>query len=279
MCKTARRLFLILAVIIFSKSIYSQTKTEWFPNGLNIQPFTANFIEPKTGVSYLLGKKHLRLDIGTSHDIYKIEKENSTLSFGADFFTFTRLRNKQEFRFPVETVDYLFGLNSGYKIKCKNVEYGFRFRFSHISAHLVDGKFDNDLYKWVDNRKPIVYSREFLELFPFYKINDLRVYTGFTYLIHTIPKTFGHWILQTGFDYYFNSLIAKNISPFAAYDFKLSKINKFSGNNIIEVGIKFGKYDSSGFSILFSYFSGKSIHGEFYDLNEKYAAFGINLDL
>jgi hypothetical protein len=67
--------------------------------------------------------------------------------------------------------------------------------------------------------------------------------------------------------------------PFAAYDFKLSKISKYSGNNIISAGIKFGKYDSRGLSILFSYFSGKSIHGEYFDLNERYSTIGLNLDL
>ena len=53
----------------------------------------------------------------------------------------------------------------------------------------------------------------------------------------------------------------------------------YSGNNIISLGVKFGEPESRGFSILASYFSGKSVHGEFYDVNESYSTIGINLDI
>ena len=109
---------------MFVTSIYSQNENEWFPPGMNIQPFTANFLEPKAGFSYLLGREEIRLDIGTSADIFLYRNENKFLSFGADLFTYTRLRGRSSFHFPVETIDYLFGINSGYKIVDKNKEYG-----------------------------------------------------------------------------------------------------------------------------------------------------------
>ena len=68
-------------------------------------------------------------------------------------------------------------------------------------------------------------------------------------------------------------------TPFLAYDFKLTGIDEYSGNNIISAGIKFGRPESRGFSILASYFSGKSVHGEFYYFNESYFTIGINLDI
>ncbi len=274
-----RYIFLFLFNVILISSIFAQSKGEWFPAQLNIQPFTANFIEPRAGFSYLPARKDIELDIGTSSDIYHYINENYVLSFGADLFTYTRLRGESHFYFPVDAVDYLFGINAGYKIHKLNKEYGFRFRLSHISAHFVDGHYDGSLNVWRNNRKPQVYSREFIELFPFYKINTLRFYIGLTYLFHVTPKDFGKGIYQAGFDYYFNSLISKNISPFIAYDFKLDNIGKYFGNNIISAGIKFGKYDSKGFSISFNYFSGKSIHGEYYNINEDYTTVGINLDL
>lgn len=274
-----RKFSLVAALIILSISVPAQTKVEWFPAGLNIQPFTANFLEPRAGTSYLLNEKRLRLDIGTSSDIYRIESGNSVLSFGGDLFTFTRLRSENNFRFPVETIDYFFGLNSGYKITEGDRQYGFRFRLSHISAHLVDGRYDSPSNSWRENLKPFVYSREFIEFFPFYKIGGFRTYAGLTYLFHVIPNNIGRGIYQLGFDYYFPSLISKNISPFFADDFKVSSAGKFYGNNILCGGIKFGKYDSKGFSILLSYYSGKSVHGEYYNINESYASFGINLDL
>ncbi len=274
-----RKIYLISVLIFFTTSIFAQTKKEWFPAGLNIQPFTANLLEARDGASYLLNQKKLSLDIGTSADIYRINYGNSVLSFGGDLFTFTRLRSENDFRFPVETIDYFFGVNSGYKIIDGIRQYGFRFRLSHISAHLVDGRYNASSNTWLANLKPFIYSREFVELFPFYKINSFRVYAGLTYLFHVIPKNIGRGIYQVGFDYYLPSFISKKISPFIADDFKLSSINKYFGNNIICAGIKFGKYDSRGFSIRLSYYSGKSIHGELFLLTENYATVGISLDL
>ncbi|MCL5030944.1 MAG: DUF1207 domain-containing protein [Bacteroidetes bacterium] len=274
------RKLLILSILFFiSALIQSQTKVIWFPSGLNIQPFTANILEPRAGVSYLINQDKLRLDIGTSSDIYKIETNDYRISFGADLFTYTRLRSENNFRFPVETIDYFFGLNSGYKVLDGNKQFGFRFRFSHISAHIVDGRFDKTSGEWRDSLQPFVYSREFVELLPFYQINSLRFYAGMTYLFHVIPNTIGKEIYQAGFDYYLNSLLSKNVSPFIADDFKLSKIDKYSGNNIFMAGIKFGKYNGKGFSLIYSYISGKSIQGELYNLNESYPSFGINVDL
>ena len=274
-----RKLLILSFLFFISSFIQSQTKEIWFPNGLNIRPFTANILEPRAGVSYLINQDKLRLDIGTSSDIYKIVSKNHILSFGADIFTYTRLRSENNFRFPVETIDYFFGLNSGYKVLDGNKQYGFRFRFSHISAHLVDGRFDKTSGEWRDSLQPFVYSREFFELLPFYQINSLRFYAGMTYLFHVIPSTIGREIYQAGFDYFADSFISKNISPFIADDFKLSKLDTYSGNNIFMAGIKFGKYNGKGFSLIYSYISGKSIQGELFNLNESYSSIGFNVDL
>jgi hypothetical protein len=258
---------------------FAQSQKEWFPDNLNIQPFTANVIEPKAGFEFLMGRSELRLNAGTSRDLYKISDENSSLSFGADFFTYSLLRSESDFHFPVDAIDYLFGFNAGYKILDDEKEYGFRFRLSHISAHFVDGHFDYSINSWRNGRAPQVYSREFIELFPFVKIDNLRLYTGFTYLYNVTPDSLGRAIYQAGFDFYLPYAGFGIFSPFIAYDFKLSMIDTYSGNNSFVVGVKFGEAQSKGFSIRFSYLSGKSIHGEYYDVNENYASIGFNLEL
>lgn len=267
-----------LSVLIFNQA-FCQTKEEWFPSGLNIMPYTANILEARDGVSYLTSADKLRLDIGTSSDVYKITYGNSVLTFGADLFTYTRLRSENNFRFPVETIDYFFGLNSGYRVINGNNQYGFRFRFSHISAHLVDGRFDKSTGDWQYNYPPFVYSREFFELLPFYQFDTFRIYGGMTYLIHVIPDGIGKEIYQAGFDYYFTFFPIKTIVPFAADDFKLSQIGSYFGNNILMAGIKLGKYNGIGFKIYYSYTSGKSVHGLFYNLFESYSSIGFNFDL
>ncbi len=270
---------LILQLLLLTTVSFSQKAFKWFPDKLNIQPFTANFLEPKAGFSFGLGRGQIRLDIGTSSDFFHSAKDNTVLSFGADLFTYTRLRGESEFHFPVEAIDYFFGVNAGYKVINNKTEYGARLRISHISAHFVDGHFDYNIYDWRDGRIPRVYSREFLELFPYYKFNGLRIYAGLTYLFHTSPKVFGKGIYQLGFDYYAPNLISGGVTPFIAYDFKLSKINSYYGNNIISTGFKFGKPYNKGFSIFASYFSGNSIHGEYFDYREHYATIGFSVDI
>lgn len=274
------RSILVLILILFLKlNSAAQTITEWFPAGLNIQPFSAHFLEPKSGFQFLFDLEKVRIDIGTSHDIVQWKNENVSFSIGADFFTYTRARSEANFKFPVETIDYLFGVNGGYKHKSDKREWGVRLRFSHISAHLVDGYYDSKSGTWLNRREPFVYSREFFELIAYYKIYGLRVYGGITYNIHIIPDEIKKGIFQAGFDYYSESLSTSLFIPFLAYDFKLIGIQEYSGNNVISAGIKFGEPTSRGFSILVSYFSGKSVHGEFYDLTENYVTIGINLDI
>jgi hypothetical protein len=274
------RFLLIALLIIFPKlNSTAQTVTEWFPANLNIQPFTAHFLEPKAGFQYLFDLEKVRIDIGTSHDIIQWKAEDESFSFGADFFTYTRARSENNFKFPVETVDYLFGLNGSYKKRNDDYEWGARLRFSHISAHLVDGYYDAESGYWLDGSKPFVYSREFFELIAYYKIYGIRLYGGVTYNIHIVPDEIKNGMLQVGFDYYANQIQTSLFTPFIAYDFKLTGIDVYSGNNIVSAGIKFGQPESRGFSILASYFSGKSVHGEFYNVNESYATIGINLDI
>jgi len=229
---------------------------------------------------FALDENQLQLNIGTSRDVVQIKSENENLSFGADFFTYTRLRSEDNFKFPVETIDYLFGINAGYLKKDDNKEMGVRFRFSHISAHLVDGRYDEHLAGWIDGREPFTFSKEFFELFPYYRINGIRFYIGLTYIINMAPAIINNGTLQVGFDYYILSVSNGFVTPFIAYDLKLSGIDDvYTGNNIIKLGVKLGKPFERGFSILFSYISGKSVHGEFFYINEEYISAGFNLDL
>ena len=274
-----RTILIVILTVYLKISSVAQTTTELFPADLNIQPFTAHFLEPKAGFQYMFDIDKVRIDIGTSHDIIQWKNEFKSFSIGADFFTFTRARSEDNFKFPVETVDYLFGINGGYKYKTEKNEWGARLRFSHISAHIVDGYFNSESESWLNGQEPFVYSREFFELIGYCKVYGIRIYGGITYNIHVIPDKIKKGIFQAGFDYYAIQLKISVFTPFIAYDFKLTGIDEYTGNNIFSVGMKFGQPESRGFSILASYFSGKSVHGEFYDLNESYATIGINLDI
>ena len=270
----------IAVTIVLSVNLYSQSIKEWFPAELNIQPFTSNLLEPRNGFMFALGEDWLRLDIGTSRDILQLRSGEETISFGADLFTFTRLRSNDNFKFPVETIDFFFGINAGFNKHDGVREYGLRIRLSHLSAHLVDGRYDVHSSEWINGRDPFTFSKEFIEFFPYYRVSGFRVYLGLTYIFHIIPEIINKGIYQVGFDYYILQFSNGSITPFVAYDFKLNGINDtYFGNNIAKLGVKFGSPLSRGFSILISYISGKSIHGELFDLTENYLNIGFNLDL
>jgi hypothetical protein len=271
---------ILLFLILVTNVSFSQWQHELFPSDLNIQPFTANVLEPKAGFLISTDNNKLRLDISTSRDIIHLSDNNSTISIGADVFTFTRLRSNDNFKFPVETIDYLFGFNAGYKkLLTDDNEFGLRFRISHISAHLVDGQYDAQTQKWREGRDPFVFSKEFVELFPYYRINTFRGYVGMTYIFHVIPDKIKKGIFQIGFDYFATQFGNDFLTPFIAYDFKLNGDTKFVGNNIFSAGVKVGKWNQKGLSLYYTYISGKSIHGEYFDVNENYSSIGFNFEL
>lgn len=269
--------FALTGLLLLSGTLFAQSETVLFPQDLVVEPFYANFLEPKIGFLFTTGDNNIRLDIGASRDfIHYKPNDQTTIGFGADFFTYTKLRGEANFRFPVEAVDYLFGVNGSFLKNCRNSAYGLRFRYAHISAHFVDGHYDSLAGKWLDARTPHVYSREFLEATPFYQTDHYRAYAGATYMLHVIPSTIKKFIVNGGFEYFVR--LGGKINPFAAYDFRSITMDKMSINNTIMAGIKFGDPYSAGFRIQYVYYNGYDIHGEYYNLHETTSSIGFTID-
>jgi hypothetical protein len=277
--KNSIKFYAFIPVLFLCSVAYPQDKIELFPGDLNIKPFSANTLEPNLGSMFKINSNELILSIGNSMDMVHFRNGNGAISIGADLFTWTLLRKEDNFRFPVDAVDYLFGINFGYKQTNKNNSYGFRGRISHISAHFADGHYDAVSQQWRNYISPSVYSREFVELIPFYEFCDLRIYGGMTYLFHVAPATIHKDNYQVGFDYYVKTYVDEKIVPFVGYNLNIDHIDKYNGNNSIVVGIKFGNPDGRGLSLLYRYYSGTSLHGEYFAYSEKYSSVGLNLDL
>jgi hypothetical protein len=203
------------------------------------------------------------------------------VTMGADFFTYTLLRGETNFHFPVDASDYFFGVNFNFK---KNLGEGLlssRLRISHISSHFVDGHYDNTQAAWKDSRPPVVYSREFLDgvvaFQPLPSGNDIRVYAGATYLFHVDPKNLPRWLGEAGIEGHREFL--PNLNIYTAYQATLLKITGTSVRHNVQLGIKLGNWEGRGLDLYGSYFSGYSIHGEYYNVKESYFAFGFLVDL
>ena len=167
---------------------------------------------------------------------------------GADFFTFTRLRTAGNFKFPVETSDYYFGVNTAYQTQLNdNVKGEARLRVAHISSHLVDGMSTEGVFR----RMPFVYSREFIDMTFALNFNEkIRYYAGVNSLFHKIPNEFNTFIPNLGMDFDLSICGMKNLSLSGGYDFKLEGINDiYNGVNSAELGIKIKTKNNIGFLI------------------------------
>lgn len=243
-------------------------------NYLLFRPLTANIFEPRIGSFYQFSDNKLRLDIGASYDIASIYKsDNSEYRLGADFFTYTRLRSENNFKFPVETSDYFFGINqSGRTIAFEN-EFFYRIRLAHISSHLVDGYARDSVF----HKSPFVYSREFFTISLAKELIDgFRIYLTLEYVFSKQPDDANPIITSYGID--FNKKLSEYLSFIIAYDFKLLGFDSvYSGVHNAQLGILAKVNSFAGVFAGFYGYSGKSMHGLFYSENDEYIGLGFQV--
>jgi hypothetical protein len=244
-------------------------------SSLLFAPLKAYIFEPRIGTFYQFKEEKLRLDIGTTVELLKFDSDSANIiHVGCDFFTYTRLRTAGNFKFPVETSDYYFGVNASAKHILFGREFYFRGRVAHISSHLVDGMARDSVF----SRQPYVYSREFIDYAVATVFAPVRIYAGITYLFHKIPDDASAFIPQLGFD--FEQKLTGDLFVSGGYDFRLVGIDGISsGSNSAELGL-FYKANASGAGVFAGgfFYSGKSIHGMFYRENDEYSGIGFRIE-
>lgn len=269
MCKTLK----IICFCYLAAACSFPVAAQWDPEGILFKPLRANIIEPRIGAYFQSAPDKLRLDIGSAVDLYALKVIPATeIRFGADFFTFTRLRSSGNFKFPVETTDFFFGLNSSVAIPLESFVLSGRLRVAHISSHISDG--------YQGPVQPFTFSREFVELVAAIEWRSIRAYTGATILFSSIPNVFGTVNPQFGVDMTVADIITSDISIVAGYDFKLTTIfDTITGVHAGEAGLKLGSPYGAGISIVGHFFHGKSAHGMFFAEQDSYAGIGFGIDL
>lgn len=241
---------------------------------LLFKPFTAAVLEPRIGSIINLSDDNLRLDIGASFDLYRGHSgEDISFSVGGDFFTYTRLRSEVNFKFPVETSDYFFGINSAIKFKQFGQEFSSRLRIAHISSHLVDGYSEGGEFF----KMPFVYSREFVDLsLALDKKNDFlnyRLYAGGIYVFSTTPDDVREFIPYLGAD--FTKSIIKNIEISGGLDIRAGEVKKT--NIAAQLGINLKFFKDFGLFLGYYKFFGSSMHGMFYNELDNYDGIGFQI--
>jgi len=241
---------------------------------LLFKPFTAAIFEPRIGSVINLSEENLRLDIGASFDLYRNNlSDETTLSIGGDFFTYTRLRSEKNFKFPVETSDYYFGVNSSLKFNAFGQDFASRLRVAHISSHLVDGySSGGEFFKM-----PFVYSREFADLSLAYiresEFIDYRIYGGAVYVFSTTPDDVNEFLPYLGAD--FTKKIIKFVELSGGLDIRAGEVGRT--NLAAQIGINLKFFKDFGLFLGYYKYHGSSMHGMFYKENDNYDGIGFQI--
>lgn len=155
-------------------------KDHWIPTWMEMR---GSFLEPNRFVTAFDFKPGWwRLEAGYGAEFVRI----STVSLGAEALIWSGLKAYSDFRFPVQTADYFFGVYSIFPLPLfgnNTRPWRMRFRVSHISSHLVDGA------KEIVGGQSSHFSREFISLeslFDETKRNSFRLSLGVKYVFHQV---------------------------------------------------------------------------------------------
>jgi hypothetical protein len=251
-------------------------------------PLLADPSEPRIAVMPSLSDRSLQLDIGSSADLY--QSKNREFAVGVDFGTFSRLRRSENFKFPVDAIDYLFGVNTSWSKPITNgalpfEEFSARARFSHISAHFEDGHFDAAAGQWIQGDCPFpipfTYSREFLNFVFALSSPGHRVYAGYQYIYHTIPDGISPHSFQTGAELSTpgNTYLAADFKLLPIWQPSLNETRGYRGTWNLQAGMRLKAVGLDRVRIAYNYFSGMSRHGMYFYRPESFSTAGIIIDL
>ncbi len=256
--------------------------------GTLFEPLLADPLSPRIGVMTNLDQKRVQLDIGAPVDLY--QNRNRDFALGIDFGTWSLLRRGENFKFPVDAIDYLFGVNATWKSKLGDSAFPFdaaitKLRISHISAHFEDGHTDEN-GNWLNpgetplGKIPFTYSREFINLTTEFVAPDGKVYLGYQYLFHTIPDNISRHSFQAGAE------VGLPIHSYLAADFKLlpiwdnaeQKTDGFRGTWNLQAGMRLSSFGLDKVRLAYNYFSGISRQGMYLNKSEHFNSIGCVVD-
>ena len=251
-------------------------------------PLLADPTEPRIAVMPWLGERSLQLDIGASTDLY--QSDSKKFAAGVDFGTFSLLHRKQNFKFPVDAIDYQFGINASWRKEIHNDalpfdEFSARARLSHISAHFEDGHYDVGRQKWIQGDCPFpipfTYSREFINLVVAMSSPNHRLYAGYQYLYHSIPDGINPHSFQAGAELFLSksSYIAADFKLLPLWQSSLNESKGYRGTWNLQAGRRLDFIGLESVRLAYNYYSGMSRHGMYFYHPESFSTIGVIVDI
>ena len=270
-----RSMVVLLALFCAGLSLQAQEQ----PHNPVFSDPIANPFEARIGSMYQVSDERLRLDIGASMNwmrdtLMALGVSDLHVELGADFMTWSRLRVETNFKFPVETIDYWFGVHAN--IGAEGSPWQGRVRVAHISSHVVDGALTSS-GRLVP--EPFVYSREFVEVLIAHRpaaFPDVRFYGGMTAVWATQPDDCDPFIPQAGVD-----VQVPMGGPWSFYggnDVRLVGIrDRYHHATAWQAGVKLANANGTGLLLSLYRYLGRSLHGMYYQDFDDYYAVGFQL--
>ncbi|MEI8186074.1 MAG: DUF1207 domain-containing protein [Chlorobiaceae bacterium] len=286
--RLCRTVFILTALFLIS---FKNASADQFLNPTTktiFTPLLADPMEPQVSVMPWLGQRFLNLDIGTTADLYQSNSKN--FAIGVDFATWSLLRESDNFKFPVDAITYLFGINTSWKEKISSQtlpfdEFSGRVRISHISAHFEDGHYEPDGSGWIPEPAgpniPFTYSREFLDLVLALSAPGHRVYAGYQYLYHTLPGSINHNSFHAGGEISTpgNTYLAADLKLLPIWQSSLQETKGYRGTWNLQAGMRLTAIGLEKIRVACNYFSGMSIQGMYFYKPESYTTLGMIIDI
>ena len=259
----------------------------FLPGKLAVQPLTASYKEPRFGVRKEIGTSKLKLDIGASVDMLEFQPSSDStdrIRIGVEFFTYALATNSEGLRLQIDAVDGYFGGHVAYRSDFDDVtRFILRLRLLHISAHFLDGHYNNLTNSWKDNRDPIPFTRDFGELMAMYDFRlgalNCKLYGGFNYATLVRPTNINRFEADAGIEFHssdvLKSVFGKPFNVYLADNFGLRGIPSYIGTNNLEFGVKFGAWSATGLKIYFSYYNGLDVYSQYYDVRRENWGIGV----
>ncbi|NTW51132.1 MAG: DUF1207 domain-containing protein [Chlorobiaceae bacterium] len=253
------------------------------------EPLLADPMEPRIAVMPKLDKKQLQLDIGQSADLY--QNKERTFAVGIDFGTWSMLNRTNDFKFPVDCIDYQFGLNTSFRHQLKESllpfdEANVRVRLSHISAHFEDGHYDSAAHQWINPGEspfgiPFTYSREFVNITGALSSPGKRVYLGYQYMYHTIPSRISPSSFQAGAEIGLpaNIYLAADCKLLPVWKNSTGKTDTYRGTWNLQAGMRLKSIGLESVRVAANYYSGMSRQGVYFYKPESFTTLGVIVDL
>jgi len=287
-CSLSRTILILTAALCITHHNASAEPVKKSTSKTIIAPLLADPLEPRIAVMPSLSERTLQLDIGSSPDIY--QSDSGEFAVGVDFGTYSRLQRTNEFKFPVDAVDYLFGVNASWKKPFKSDMLPFdtfstKVKLSHISAHFEDGHYDATNGQWITQPEwsgtiPFTYSREFINVVLALSSPKQRIYTGYQYLYHTLPAGINPHAFQAGVEF------STPCNTYLAADFKLLPIWQTSlettrghrGTWNLQAGVHLEAIGLEKVRVACAYYSGISRQGMYFYHPESFTTAGVIID-